>query len=211
MPALRLKGYYDNVGIMVYRVRYSNYQASASSIWVIIATCVILLIATFIKREIVSVLGLTPDKFLSQPWTLITCMFVHAGLWHLFGNMFTLYFFGSFLSRLIGEKGFLLVYFVGGILGGVFYIMLGHPLSTAVGASGGVFAVAGALTVLAPRLKVFIFPIPVQIPLWGAVIGGFLLISFLPFVAWQAHLGGLLFGLLAGFIFRRRMRYHFIV
>jgi membrane associated rhomboid family serine protease len=40
-----------------------------------------------------------------------------------------------------------------------------------------------------------------------AVIGGFVILSFLPLVAWQAHLGGLVFGLIAGYIFRRRERY----
>ena len=68
------------------------------------------------------------------------------------------------------------------------------------------FAVAGALTVLRPKSTVFNFPIPAPIPLWIAVIGGFLLLSFMPSVAWQAHLGGLVLGLIAGYLFRRRRR-----
>ena len=94
---------------------------------------------------------------------------------------------------------------------GIFYILLKYSSEIpAVGASGAVFAVAGALTILAPKLKVFVFPIPVPIPLWGAVIGGFLLLSLFPFVAWQAHLGGLIFGLGAGYLFKKKMRYYFI-
>ena len=58
-----------------------------------------------------------------------------------------------------------------------------------------------------PRLQVIIFPIPIPIPLFVAVIGGFLLLSFMPLVAWQAHLGGLIVGLISGFIIRRRERY----
>jgi membrane associated rhomboid family serine protease len=52
-----------------------------------------------------------------------------------------------------------------------------------------------------------IFPIPVPVPLWAAVIGGFLVVSFLPGVAWQAHLGGIIFGLIAGYVIKRRGRY----
>jgi membrane associated rhomboid family serine protease len=60
-----------------------------------------------------------------------------------------------------------------------------------------------------PRLRVFIFPIPAPLPLWAAVIGGFLILSFFPGVAWQAHLGGLVLGLAAGYFFRKRERYFF--
>jgi membrane associated rhomboid family serine protease len=137
-------------------------------------------------------------------------MFMHAGFWHIFANMLTLFFFGTYLSRLVGDSRFLLVYFGGGILGNILFIFLAPPLSVAVGASGAVFAVAGALTVMAPRLRVFIFPIPVPLPLWVAVIGGFILLSFVPNVAWQAHLGGLVFGLVSGYFFRRRERYFFL-
>ena len=77
----------------------------------------------------------------------------------------------------------------------------------AVGASGAIFALGGALAVMRPRLKVFVFPVPVPVPLWAAVIGGFFIISLLPGIAWQAHLGGLVFGLIAGYFFRRRERY----
>jgi membrane associated rhomboid family serine protease len=61
--------------------------------------------------------------------------------------------------------------------------------------------------VLVPNLRVFVFPIPAPIPLWAAIIGGFVLLSLLRFVAWEAHLGGLIFGALAGYLFRSRRRY----
>jgi membrane associated rhomboid family serine protease len=123
--------------------------------------------------------------------------------------MITLYFFGSYLSRLIGNRNFIIVYFLGGLLGNVAYLLLvSNPYAVAIGASGAVFAVAGALTVLRPKLTVFIIPIPVPIPLWIAVLGGFALLSIpvLSNIAWQAHLGGLILGLAAGFLFRRRSR-----
>jgi len=54
-------------------------------------------------------------------------------------------------------------------------------------------------------VPVFIFFIPVPIPLWVEILILFLF-SFLPRIAWQAHLGGLLLGLIAGLIFRKRRR-----
>jgi len=120
--------------------------------------------------------------------------------------MWTFYFFGTYLSRLIGWGRFLLVYFCGGILGGIFFILLSSPMYIAVGASGAVFALGGALAVMRPNLRVFVFPIPVPIPLWIAVIGGFFIISLFSGVAWQAHLGGIVFGIIAGYFFRRRER-----
>ncbi|GAJ12756.1 unnamed protein product, partial [marine sediment metagenome] len=131
------------------------------------------------------------------------------GLWHVMANMFTLFFFGRYLSMLVGEKRFLMVYFVGGILGGIFYILLAQPFSIAVGASGAVFAIGGALAVMRPKIKVLVFPIPAPLPLWVAIIGGFFIISFLPNVAWQAHLGGLVVGLISGYLFRKRERRFF--
>jgi membrane associated rhomboid family serine protease len=123
--------------------------------------------------------------------------------------MFTLYFFGSYVYRLLGTKKFLIVYLGGGILGSVFFILLAPPFSLAIGASGAVFALGGALSVMRPNLRVFIFPIPVPLPIWVAVIGGFFLLSLLPFVAWEAHLGGLVFGLGAGYLFKKRAGYYF--
>ncbi|MFC1956281.1 rhomboid family intramembrane serine protease [Chloroflexota bacterium] len=186
-------------------MRYRNYQ-SFTAIWAIIAVSFMLFIATLIAPQLIySFFGLTPALFLAQPWTIITNMFVHSGFFHLFANMLTLYFFGTFFTRIVGESKFLMVYFAGGILGNIFFILLGPQFIPAVGASGAVFALGGALAVMTPKLKVFVFPIPIPIPLWAAVIGGFFILSFLPFVAWQAHLGGLIFGLIAGYIFKRRM------
>ena len=85
-------------------------------------------------------------------------------------------------------------------------MLLGSPFALVVGASGAVFALGGTLAVLTPKLRVIVFPIPVPMPLWVAVIGGFVVMSFFPNVAWQGHLGGLVFGLIAGYFFRRRER-----
>jgi len=184
-------------------------------ILIIISLNVGFAIATAISPGLVYDLGLysPAEIFIDYPWGLITSMFVHDGFFHLFANMITLYFFGSFLNRLIGSGRLLLIYLGGGLMGGVFFVLLGTLLNPdmpalAVGASGAVFALGGALTVMMPRLRVFIFPIPAPIPLWVAVIGGFVILTFLPYVAWEAHLGGLLFGLVVGYIFKGQGRYY---
>jgi membrane associated rhomboid family serine protease len=168
--------------------------------------------ATLFEEDLIHQLGLQPAVFLDldRPWTLLTNLFIHASFWHILANMITLYFFGSFLLRLIGLKRFLIVYFAGGILGNLMFILIEpSSYSIVVGASGAIFALAGVLTIMRPRLRVFVFPIPFPLPLWVAIIGGFVVLSFIPHIAWQAHLGGLVFGLVAGYIFRRRERYYF--
>ena len=106
-----------------------------------------------------------------------------------------------------GEVKFLAIYFLGGLMGGIFYLLLSPPYSVAIGASGAIFAVCGTLTVMRPQLRVFVMPIPVPLPLWAAVLGSFLLLSFFPHVAWQAHLGGMVAGLIMGYFFNRKRRF----
>jgi len=189
---------------MAYR---RSYGFKPSPIWVLIAVNVALFIVSAIVPELIFILGLNPANVFRSPWTVVTSLFIHANLWHLIVNMWTLYFFGTYLSRLIGWSRFLIVYFCGGILGSLFFTLLAPPFYIAVGASGAIFALGGALAVMRPKLRVFLFPIPVPLPLWVAVIGGFFIISLLPNIAWQAHLGGLVFGLIAGYFFRRREHY----
>jgi len=188
---------------MTYR---ETYRFKLSPIWVLIIINIALYVARAVNPELVFVLGLNSLSFLYSPWTIVTSLFIHANLWHVIVNMWTFYFFGTYLLRLVGWGRFLIVYFCGGILGGVFFVLLASPLYIAIGASGAVFALGGALAVMRPNLRVFIFPIPVPVPLWIAVIGGFFIISLLPAIAWQAHLGGMVFGLIAGYFFRRRER-----
>ncbi len=167
----------------------------------------------FYNYQVLPLVALVPDLFISHPWTLLTSMFVHANIWHILSNMLGLYFFGEFLSNIIGERKFLYLYFIGGVTGGLFYILFAYTLmpsmlrAAVVGASGAVYAVGGALAVMRPNARVMIFPFPVPIPLWLAILIGLLVIA--PGVAWQAHLGGVLTGLVMGFIFRKQGRRYY--
>jgi len=186
-------------------MRYRTYRGySLTPIWGIMIVCFLVYIATLISRELVFLLALQRATFLLMPWTILTNLFTHISLWHLLANMMTLYFFGSFSTRLIGTRNFLIIYFLGGIMGNIFCLLL--TSSPVIGASGAIFALGGTLTVLTPKLRVFMFPIPVPLPLWVAIIGGFIVLTLFPNVAWQGHLGGLILGVIAGFVLRNRIR-----
>ncbi|MDO8472800.1 MAG: rhomboid family intramembrane serine protease, partial [Dehalococcoidia bacterium] len=169
-----------------------------------IGTNAVLFLASLVVLTIINSYGLVPADVLSRPWTILTAMFLHASWGHITGNMLTLYFFGSALIEIQGGNRFLIVYLVGGIAGNLLYALIGQPYSIAIGASGAIFALGGALVALIPSQKVLVFPIPVQVPLWLAVVGGFIVVSFWPGVAWQAHLGGIVAGLALGLLYRQR-------
>jgi len=85
------------------------YQGSRPvAVWVIIGVNLLVFIATLVSRNLILLLGLQPASFLAMPWAIVTNLFVHSGFWHIIANMITLYFFGSFLYRLIGMPRFLL-------------------------------------------------------------------------------------------------------
>lgn len=182
-------------------------------LWVLIGVNVLVFIATSISsgsilevsQHIAAQAGVSAITISSQPWTIITSLFIHDGIYHILFNMLTLYFFGMYVLALVGETRFFLVYFIGGIVGNALFMLLA-PNSIAVGASGAIFALGGVLVVLVPRLKVMIFPLPIPMDLWISILISFLLLTFVADVAWQAHLGGLLTGIVAGYIFKRQAR-----
>lgn len=117
-------------------------------------------------------IALTPSLILSGEnlWTFITSMFSHVLFFHLFANMFSLFFVGNFLERIIGRRRFLSVYLAAGILGGVFFVGLAYigqliPYGSilfggidinGVGASGAIFGLLGVLAVLVPYSRIYL-------------------------------------------------------
>jgi membrane associated rhomboid family serine protease len=191
---------------------YRPYRSQGiNPIWVIIIVNVIVFLAEIFNQSIIySRFGLVPATIGQEPWTVFTYMFVHADYLHIFFNMLTLYFFGMFALQLVGELAFLGTYFIGGIVGGLMYLALasltGNEISIVVGASGAIYAIGGLLMVMRPNIRVlFFFFIPT--PLWIAILIGFAMAAIPQVgsgIAWQAHLGGLLFGAAVGYYFRRR-------
>src|SRR3989344_5683463 len=72
-------------------------------------------------------IAIKPENILQGKylWTFISSMFMHAGFFHIFVNMFSLFFIGSFLEKIIGRKRFFLVYLISGLAGGVFFVLAG--------------------------------------------------------------------------------------
>jgi membrane associated rhomboid family serine protease len=149
-------------------------------------------------------------------WTIATHMFMHANATHLFMNMLSLVFIGSFVERLLGKKRFLWLYLIGGLISAFFFVLLaglfgasptgeklfGTPLTFAVGASGAIFALGGLLAMLTPRLKVLVFFI-LPMPMWLAMFSFLAFFWVLSYIGGipignSAHLGGLVVGLVYG-------------
>ncbi len=97
-----------------------------------------------------------PSGFLSatqKPWTVVTHMFVHQGLWHIGWNMLMLYWFGKIVGDLIGDKKIVPLYIAGGLFGAVLFLFCAPLLSAsgiAYGASAAVMAFVVAAGFLAP-------------------------------------------------------------
>lgn len=102
-------------------------------------------------------------QLLRRPWTIITYMFMHAGIWHLLGNMLWLYWFGKLFLYFFSAKHLRGLYVVGGLLGGLLYIVAYNifPIfnsqlysATLVGASASVLAIAIAAAVREPEYRI---------------------------------------------------------
>lgn len=185
------------------------------SIWALIVINTLMFIITTIRPDIAASLAVTKPIIDSNYWAIFTAMFVHANLLHILANMLTLYFFGTFCLQLIDDKWFWVVYLIGGIFGNILFLLIGPTYSAAVGASGAIFAIGGFIATMRPNQKVYLYFL-IPMPLWVGIGLGFALTVIIPGVAWQAHLGGLIVGLIAGFFFRQRERrritsgyYHF--
>lgn len=147
-----------------------------------------------------------PEK---QPMlSLLTSMFLHGGIVHLLFNMWSLWIFGNNVEEAFGHFRYLLLYLAGGVAA-TFVFVLMNPGSTVplVGASGAIAAALGAYAVLFPKHRVitlvgwFLIPLPAIIFLGFWFFGQFGLGG--TNTAWEAHVGGFIFGLVAAFVFRR--------
>jgi membrane associated rhomboid family serine protease len=161
-------------------------------------------------------------KVIAPLGTIFSAMFLHGSIWHIAGNMLYLFIFGAAVESRMGARRYLAFYFAAGIAAAIANVAMA-PESTVpvIGASGAIAGVLGAYFIFFPRgriltvLPIFVFIQMIEIPaviyllVWfgvqlyagiiegsrGAIAGG---------VAWWAHVGGFLFGMLVGPMLARR-------
>lgn len=171
--------------------------------------------------------GLVPVNFWAEPqtaWmTIFSSMFLHGGWFHFLSNMWILFIFGDNVEDRMGSISYLVFYLLSGVAAALTQaFLLSSSSSPMIGASGAIAGVLGAYMLLFPRARIlslvpilFIFtlmeiPAVIFLLFWFAsqLFSGFLSLGGASGsgVAWWAHIGGFIFGLVGVFLFARRRR-----
>lgn len=166
---------------------------------VLILVCIAFYILGFFIPSLNNAFVFAPFLGESEPYRFLTAAFLHGGFWHIVFNMYALALMGNILEPILGKWRFLALYIISALAGNVLVLLLASPTSAswltgAVGASGAVFGLFGALLILTRHIGADTKGIIVVIAL-NLVIG------FLPgsHISWQGHLGGLIMGILVTF------------
>ncbi len=154
-------------------------------------------------------LTLSPSTVLFRPWTLVTSIFAHGRFAHFLINGLVLFSLGPVLEARIGRRKFVYLFLGSGVVAGAAQILVIPPNFVVLGASGAILGVLGALTALAPRMRVllfFFFPLQLWIVtlFFGALSAVLVLTDIGGSIANMAHFIGLVVGLLYGYEFRRK-------
>jgi membrane associated rhomboid family serine protease len=217
--------FHDNAPLRVIRFQY------VTGAIIIANVAIFLLTGAFTSEATISAIaygfGIVPAELtytvnapfnpIPEPFTIVTYMFLHGSWLHIISNMLFLWVFADNVEDAFGHAGFLFFYLLCGIAGGAVHTLV-QPGSVVplIGASGAVSGVLASYLLLYPRARVWILllmRLPLRIPAW-AVLGGWFILQlislFIPTedemqVAWWAHIGGFLAGLLLTFVFRSRL------
>jgi membrane associated rhomboid family serine protease len=178
----------------------------------IIANVAVFLLENLAGGALIRLFALWPLGSGFLPWQMVTYGFLHAGLAHLILNMFALYMFGGEIERVVGQRRYLVYYFVCVLTAAAAQLLviafLGVPPYPTVGASGGVFGLLLAFAMYFPRRTVLLILPPIPLPAWLFVtLFGILELYFgvtgtQAGVAHFAHLGGMV----GGYVMIRRWR-----
>jgi uncharacterized protein len=174
----------------------------------ILVVCVIIFIMQNLFSSFTNLFILNSDSF-PQVWRFLTAIFLHGSLSHIIYNMFALLMFGSILEYIIGGKRFLFVFFSTGLLANIIGFFF---YNSSLGASGAIFGIIGALVIIRPMMMIWAFGMPLPMFLAAALwVMGDLLGLYSYFIGnpisntgYIAHLAGVFFGFIFGFLFRER-------
>ncbi len=151
-------------------------------------------------------LAFVADRFLLEPWTLLTSFFLHSpgDYMHLLNNLFFLAVFGFMLENVVGTRKFLALFFTSGLFANLSAFTF-YPSTPVLGASGAVSGIVAALAVIRPRDVGLFWGVPV--PMWAALLGWVVTnavggLASGGNIAFEAHLYGLLFGAIYGLFMR---------
>jgi membrane associated rhomboid family serine protease len=191
------------------RMFTSNYPVAT---YAIIATCVVVFLLQ-LAFPAVTAWGEQDNQLILQGqwWRLITVMFLHANIIHIFVNMLSLFFIGPFVERVYGTGRFLLLYFGTGLIASLaflFSVPAIPPNDVAVGASGAIAGIFGVLGAFFFAYRSRLGPAGNgMLQQWFFWLGLNVILNITdPGLAWQAHLGGLISGIVLGFVFAPRLR-----
>ncbi|AAL81352.1 rhomboid family intramembrane serine protease [Pyrococcus furiosus DSM 3638] len=138
--------------------------------------------------------------YLGEFWRVITAIFIHMGYIHFALNLFWLIYLGMDLEGLLGSRKFIIVFFSGAVIGNILSLFVLPPFVASGGASGGLFAIVGALLAVEGVLRK-----NMQKALINALFL-FLINSIFPGVNYVAHFGGLIVGILLGYIYGKDLK-----
>jgi membrane associated rhomboid family serine protease len=113
-----------------------------------------------------------PRLVLIRPWTIVTYMFLHGGIWHIGFNMLALFFFGPRVESRVGSQRFTVLYFLSGISGAILSFFF-SPNAPIIGASAGVFGVMMGFAWFWPNEPILIWgilPVPARLMVIGTTI-----------------------------------------
>jgi membrane associated rhomboid family serine protease len=146
-----------------------------------------------------------------QVFSFVSYMFLHGGFWHLLGNMWSLYIFGDNVEDRLGPLRYFVFYIICGIASGISHLLLNLQSNLpTIGASGAIAGVMGAYFILHPRsqiltlIPIIFIPYFIEIPAF-IFLGVWFLLQFINAaasqgqaagVAWWAHIGGFIFGII---------------
>jgi membrane associated rhomboid family serine protease len=146
------------------------------------------------------------SNLMVKPWTLLTYMFLHVDFWHILFNMLWLYWFGKIFSEYLNERQLLSTYLLGGIAGGVFYILSfnifpkfqdAYLQSIALGASASVMAIVVSISYYVPNYRIYLLffgPVRIIYIALFSIILDVIMIRSSNSGGHLAHLGGAMWG-----------------